>query len=138
MSLSQSNIIAKIDLGHTVFIKKANGIVEAQCSDNFTYEIEHIKENLECLKSLAENGRLLMLNCLEPYTQLSAEARFFIAKGSHINIIKAEAFVIQSFAQKLIANFFIKVDKPKVPMNFFLKKEEAEKWLLKFNEKLTQ
>lgn len=133
MSLLQNNIIAEIDLGHTIFIQKANGIVEAQCSDNFTYEIVHIQENLTHLKPLAENGKILMLNCLKPYTQLSAEARLFIAQGTHIDFIKAEAYVLHSLAQKLIATFFIRVDKPKVPTNFFTKKEEAEKWLLKFN-----
>lgn len=130
MSVLESSVITKIDLGHTIFIQKTNGIVEARCSDNFIYELEHIKENLECLKFFSSNGRILMLNCLEPYTQISAEARVFLAKGPHINIIKAEAYVIHSVAQRLIANFFIKVDKPKVSMNFFLKKEEAEKWLL--------
>lgn len=132
MTLFHSDIIAKIDLGHTIFIQRSNGIVEAHCSDNFTYEIEHIKENLENLKRLSSNGKLLMLNCLEPYTLLSSEARLFIAKGSQIDFIQAEAYVLQSLAQKLIATFFIRVDKPKVPTNFFVKKEEAEKWLLKF------
>ena len=132
MTLFHSDIITKIDLGHTIFIQRASGIVEAQCSDNFTYEIEHITENLETLKRLNTNGKLLMLNCLEPYTLLSSEARHFIATGSHIDFIQAEAYVLKSLAQKLIATFFIRVDKPKVPTNFFVKKEDAEKWLLKF------
>lgn len=134
MTLFGAEVVNRIDLGHTVFFHKTNGIVESQCSDNFTYEVEHIAENLEHLKSMAGNGKLLMMNCVAPYTSLSAAARQFIAKGSQFDFIRAEAYVIHSVAQKMLATFFIRVDKPKVPTKFFLKKEEAELWLLQLSE----
>lgn len=136
MIMLQNAILSKKDLGHTVFLQRTDRIVEAQCSDNFTYEIEHIAQNLDYLKSLAQGEKLLMLNCVAPYTHISAEARVFISKGAHLNIIKAEAYVIHSLAQKLIAQFFIRVDKPIVPANYFINKKETEKWLLKFNATL--
>lgn len=39
------------------------------------------------------------------------------------------AIVIHSLAQKLIANFYMKVVKPYTPTRFFTAKEDAEKWL---------
>jgi hypothetical protein len=41
----------------------------------------------------------------------------------------ADAFVISSLPQKLIANFYMRVVKPFVPTRFFTKREDAEKWL---------
>ena len=131
MQLSQAKIISNKDLGHTIFLLRSDGIVESQCADNFTYEVQHIIENLEYLKTLVKEEKLLILNCVAPFTQISTEARDLLASGTHSNIIKAEAFVIHSLAQKLIAQFFIKVNKPVVKANYFKDKREAEKWLLK-------
>lgn len=114
--------------GQSLINHRTDSIIEIQCSDNFTYEKEHIQQNIEYLKTIGTD--LLILNCVAPYTQISAEARVFLAKGPHVGIVKAEAFWIQSLAQKLLASFYTKMDKPKVPVKFLLHEEEAVKWLL--------
>lgn len=127
-----SKIISEKDLGHTVFLLRNDGIVLARCADNFTYEIEHFLENFEYLRTLATQDRLLIINCCEPYTNISAVAREFLRKGAHSDIIKAEAYVIHSLAQKLMAQFFVTISKPVVRANFFTDFREAEKWIFKF------
>lgn len=47
-------------------------------------------------------------------------------------LIKAEAIVVKSFAQKLASNFYIFFQDHIYPMRFFNKRQEAEKWLRKF------
>jgi hypothetical protein len=130
MPIQNTDIISKKDHGHTVICQNRNTIVEMHCADNFTYEVEHLLENLLYLKQIAGDKQLLVINYVAPYTQISTEARAFLANGSHKSFIKAEAYCIHSLAQKLLASFFVKIDKPKVPVKFFTKKEEAEKWLL--------
>lgn len=120
-----------IDLGHTKFIIRKDGIIESICSDDFTYEKQHIQENLMFIKSQMKDKKLLVLNCVGQFTSISSEARAYVASGPHVDFIQAEAFLIQSLAQKIIARFFIKIDKPKVKANFFTKKEEAIEWLKK-------
>lgn len=44
----------------------------------------------------------------------------------------ADAFVIKSMAQKILANFYIKIYKPERPTKFFNHKEEAVTWLNSF------
>lgn len=44
----------------------------------------------------------------------------------------ASAVMVTSLAQKIIANFFIFVSKPKIPYQVFSKEEEAVDWLKKF------
>jgi len=49
----------------------------------------------------------------------------------------ADAFVIKSLSQKIVANLMIKINKPSVPTRFFDKIEDAEKWLLSLRIKET-
>lgn len=51
-------------------------------------------------------------------------------KGSRFKI--ADAFVIYSMSQALIANFYMRIHKPFVPTKFFRNVEEAEEWLTQF------
>lgn len=45
---------------------------------------------------------------------------------------KADAFVLNSIAQKILANFYVKINKPERPTKFFNNSEEALIWLKKY------
>lgn len=47
----------------------------------------------------------------------------------------ADAFVIHSPAQKMVANFYMKFHKPCVPTKFFTDRNKAEKWLQELKNK---
>ncbi len=128
--MKDKKVISVKDFGHTKIYIRNDSIVEIRCSDNFTYEKEHIAQNIEYLKSIGTD--LLVLNCVAPYTHISADARTFLAEGPHVGFVKAEAFWIQSLAQKILASFYTKIDKPKVPVKFLLDKKESENWLLSY------
>lgn len=132
MNLLQPTIISEKDLSHTLFLLRADGIVMAKCADNFTYEVEHFLENFEYLKTLSAENKLLIINCCAPYTTISAQAREFLRKGAHSDIIKAEAYVIHSLAQKMLAQFFVKISNPVVRANFFTDLQKAEQWIIGF------
>ena len=44
----------------------------------------------------------------------------------------ADAYVLKSLAQKIIANFYIRLNKPKIPTNFFTDEDSAIEWLTTF------
>lgn len=67
---------------------------------------EHATTNVELLNTLAKNEN-------NPYS-------------------KADAFVIKSLAQKLLANFYFKFKSPERPTHFFNDVNEAKKWLMQF------
>jgi len=56
-----------------------------------------------------------------------------LAKNSNNPYSKADAFVISSMAQKIIANFYLKINSLERPTKFFKEKEEAIKWLKTFS-----
>lgn len=131
-----ANIEYEILLGHSTIYKRSDGIIEIRCANDFTYDVDDIKENHHFLEELAEGKKLLILNISEKYTSITSEARDYVSKGPHEGFIRAEAFLIHSLAQRLLANFFIKMTKPRVPATFFdyKDKEKAEAWLNSFRK----
>lgn len=60
----------------------------------------------------------------------STEARQIYADAEYIQKYRiADAFLVKSLPVRLIANFFIKVTKPKVNTRLFTDEKEAVKWL---------
>lgn len=44
----------------------------------------------------------------------------------------ADGFVLSSIAQKIMANFYLKINKPERPTRFFNNEEQAKEWILQF------
>jgi hypothetical protein len=53
----------------------------------------------------------------------------YLAQNKNNPYAKADAFVIKSVAQKIIANFYLKISTPERPTKFFKNKTEAINWL---------
>jgi len=63
-------------------------------------------------------------------TSSSPEARKAYADSPYINKWRiADAFLVKSLGVRIMANFFIKVTKPKVNTKLFTDEKEAIKWL---------
>jgi hypothetical protein len=60
------------------------------------------------------------------------ESREFNGSPEVIQYCSAMAFISDSLAKKLLANFFISINKDKVPMKFFKNEKEAIVWLSQF------
>lgn len=60
------------------------------------------------------------------------ESKTFNSSQEVLQYCSAIAFLSDSVAKKLLANFFITLNKGKIPMRFFNTEEEALKWLSNF------
>ncbi|HWY12661.1 MAG TPA: hypothetical protein VN026_15110 [Bacteroidia bacterium] len=128
--LVNKNQIAEFN--HSVIYLRSDGIVEIDCADDTEYDVEDIKQNLECIQKIAAGKKVLVLNNAGEYTTVSKEAREYIGSGPHRDFIAAEAFVIRSLGQLILGNLFMKVNKPIVPAKLFKTKWAAEHWLKSF------
>ena len=128
-----ANIEKQTDLDHSLLIKRTDGIIELRCGDAVNYTTKMVMENHAVLKEFAGSQKALVLTFAGQYTLVSANARSYTAKGPHKDYVAAEAFLINSLPQKLLGNFFLKVNKPVVPANVFLIADQAkaEQWLRK-------
>ena len=62
----------------------------------------------------------------------SKESRDFNSSAEVLQYCSAIAFLADSLAQKLLANFFVSMNKNKIPMRFFDNTADALKWLSQF------
>lgn len=81
------------------------------------------------LGELNEGNAMLILITAEEVTQFDDSARVFSASEEGSKYSVAEAFVVKSLSQRLIANFYVKVNKPPIPSKVFNSEKEAIKWL---------
>ena len=129
----QKNFIKKFDLIHSVIFLREDGIVQLNCGDEVVYEIPMIKENLDCIRKIGNGKKMPVLNIGGKLTNVSTEAREFVASAVYSkDFVAAEAYVVNSITQRITANFYLKVNKPKVPTAFFNDEKSAVKWLRKF------
>jgi hypothetical protein len=61
---------------------------------------------------------------------MDSEVRNWAAEtsGNHYTIV--DAIVISNIAQKIIANFYLSFNKPKMPTKIFTSNEKALEWIL--------
>lgn len=100
-------------------------------------DIAEMKEMLRYVEEFAGPKRHYAVVDFGGNLTSSTEARQIYADSEYIRKYRiADAFLVKSLPVRLIANFFIKVTKPKVNTRLFTEEDKAVKWLeiLKRNE----
>ena len=111
-----------------------NGIIKIDMLEGFTIDLEEsVQINIaqgELLNGAPEQGLTLMM--VDSTTQFTNDARDFSASKQGLRFSKAEALVVKTLAQRLVVNFYLKINKPSVPSKAFDTEESAIEWLLSF------
>ena len=109
--------------------------------DSLYYEVEifnNVDFTVDDLKLLVNeqkenfNVKLPVLILCNEFSSTNLELMLALSKNANNPYSKADAFVIKSLAQKILANFYLKINKPERPTKFFNKKEEALDWLKQY------
>lgn len=121
--------ITKISLSHSEVKLREDGILQITIHDNVEVGIDICKELTNAYEKLLGNKKALLLHLVGKFVTMDKESREYSASEIGLKFSKAEAFVINSLPQKLIGNFYMRVNKPAVPTRFFDSIEKAEEWL---------
>jgi hypothetical protein len=81
------------------------------------------------LEMLTGGNQFLLLTNMSNKVTPTREAYDFYADKKRATYILKEAFVLESAALKIAANFYFKVKKPIIPSKVFDTEKEAEFWL---------
>lgn len=65
---------------------------------------------------------------------VTKEARDYFGSEEGSRNIVASALIINSVVGKFLTNFFLQINKPKVPIRVFTDKRDAVNWLRQFNK----
>jgi hypothetical protein len=114
---------------------------------NIKHGILHLKYkkevlDIECAKNVVESRLLLSSGKTYPLfvdiakvKTTTREARSYTSQGDAEKFISATALWGKSELTRLMANFFLSIYKPKVPVKFFTNHKKAVDWLHQFNHK---
>ena len=102
-----------------------------ELKSNTVFEINDLKQLVEFQKEISGKKLPVLILCL-PDTHTESEMMGYMAKKENSPYSAADAFVIFSLAQKILANTYLKFNKPERPVKFFNTKDEALKWLEQF------
>lgn len=97
---------------------------------DITIDIAEIKEMIEYVKEFMGEKKHLALIDFGSSVGSTTEGRRVYAEEIYLTKYRiADAFLVNSLSMRLIANFFIKVTKPKIATRLFTSEIEAVKWL---------
>ncbi|MFI5142235.1 MAG: hypothetical protein ACHQII_07760 [Bacteroidia bacterium] len=118
-----------IEIRITTIYVREDGVLVLDIKPNQVFSKIDAEDAIAVAGKLGEGKKFRNLILVGEHTIADIEA-VKLSCSEEGSIYKlADAFVIHSLPQKLIANFYMKVVKPVTPTRFFTKVEDAEKWL---------
>lgn len=112
-------------------LTKHEDLYEIDVFANSEFGFAELRQLIEVQREMGGTRLPVLVLCGE-YTTSDVSFLKHLSKNGNDPYSSADAFVIQSIAQKLVANFYIKMVRPERPTKFFTGKEEAMKWLRQF------
>jgi len=109
-----------------------NGIGHQYFKDNTVLDVPEQLENLEAIKSVTSMKPTPFVISAGKNVMITKDARDNAILIEPLSPINASAIVVQNLAYQLIAEFFIKVQKPKMPYKIFTDKQNAYEWCKQF------
>jgi uroporphyrinogen-III decarboxylase len=128
----EMNVLVKMETQKAFVFLRDDGIMQIDTKDAEEFTINDMKEIIHIIGEIGNYKKYPILMVIKNFTNVDKAARAYCAGVEGNKYTLADAFVIQSFAMKLIGNFYLKFDQPLSPSKMFNRMEEAETWLKKF------
>lgn len=127
--LENTDLIAELNTNIAIARLYSNNIFHIYFFSGSLVDMDFVKEINEFNASL---GGLAHLNLFEfeDHVDLDPEVRDWAAAPDGNKQTVADALVINSLGHKILANFYIKFNKPVKPTKLFNKQSKAVSWLL--------
>ncbi|MBP9068121.1 MAG: hypothetical protein KBG47_01350 [Bacteroidia bacterium] len=121
--------LKQIVLPEGIVTLKTDGIVYVKYAVDTTVDLDVQARMLDAFIEITEKKLTPFLFEAEDGVTVTKEARDNAIVMEESTPCKATAVLVQNIAYAMIANFYVKFNKPKRPFKVFNKKEEAIEWL---------
>jgi hypothetical protein len=131
-SLPKLGKIDSIEISSAVFTMLENNIVWVQYKFvEEEFDLPDAILHTDTLRSLGKGKPVhLVLDFRKGDASFTNEARAYFAQDArHATLRLSQALVLKSLAHKIVANFYLKFNKPTCPAAVFSDPEEAVKWI---------
>lgn len=124
--------LRKEDVGCATVELREDGIMHVHIKETDTFEMDNSTEVFKVRERIADGKRSPIIYTCTQFVIPSKEVREFVASEERSELVLADAFVVNSLPQKLMANLFIKINKPVRPTKVFNNFEAACDWAKTF------
>jgi len=107
------------------------GYYDLFIKDNVEIFVEDMIKIKNAQKELS-GKRIPILISGGKYSTTNVDVMKFLAKNENMPYSKVSAYITNSISQKLLGNFYMKINKPERPTRFFNTKEDAVIWLKQY------
>lgn len=132
MTLADHKIINEGIVAPYYLYLRSDGIMYIRISPEKEETVELVKKMVEKMGEMVNYKKVPMLAKHEEFALPGKANRDYWATKEACPYSKADAFMINSPAMKLIANFYLKINKPERPTKMFTDENEAINWLKTF------
>lgn len=119
------------DLSSALVYEKEPLLYVTQIKDNVNLTREDLHEMKMVCMEWAQGKSYVVLVDSGKYSTITKEGREYSASLEFSENIKAKALIIKSLPHRIVANLYIKLNKPVIPTEAFTNKNLALKWLQK-------
>jgi hypothetical protein len=108
------------------------GILHVKILAGVIIDKEDAADNFVVVRNLTEGKPILKLvDARNPFI-IKKDAQIFVEKENDPNTNIARAVLVNSFITKYLRAFFLRLEKPKVPVKIFTSEKKALEWLKTF------
>lgn len=108
---------------------RSDDVLEIETFKDVEYDDAQTATVIRDVLTVAEGKQYYVLILSGAYSNITSESMEVLASPLAMSYAIAKAYVINSPAQRIMANFFLAKLKPTKPVKFFLSQKEAEEWI---------
>lgn len=129
----ETQVIKKLETAHLIGTLRSDGIVHIHIKENTTINLLVQDEMIKLYWLLTDVKRPFVFTGDE-FASITKEARENAIAMEDTVPISSSAIVVKNLAQKIIADYYYKFNRPKNPYSVFKKFDQAIDWLLETQE----
>ncbi|UKN00520.1 hypothetical protein K6119_12335 [Paracrocinitomix mangrovi] len=105
-----------------------DGIMRTKVKSGARIKLEDAKANSEVVNSYQDHAPFPLIIDTTSVLSMSKDARDFLAIKNRETVINGMAIIRNSLIGNMVANFYIRLSKPTVPVKLFRNEEDAKMW----------
>ena len=126
---ADSTIIKKMEIPEATICLRSDGIVYVAYKENVTLDVKLQTDMLDLFREITGNQKTNFIFETDEGFVVTKEARDNAANLEKDTPVNASAMIVTNLATRLVANFFIKVNKPAIKYKLFGNHKDAIEWL---------
>jgi hypothetical protein len=128
-NISTGDVINTIETSEVIVRLRRDGIIHATYKKDTVFDIALQLKMLEINNTITDGKRSYFIYDAEENVTITKEARDNAIKIEHLAPVKGSVVVANNLAYRIIANFYVKFNKPKTPFKVVDTFDKAVQWI---------